>query len=117
VPVGSGRRLVALALPPGDELAAAIDAAWSQGDAVLPLDPAMPADVRRAIEAELRPDLPVDGDVALVIATSGSTGVPKGVQLSAAALEASARATVDRLGLTGDDVWLSCLPWHHIAGL
>ncbi|MBV9097411.1 MAG: AMP-binding protein [Frankiaceae bacterium] len=77
----------------------------------------MPADVRRAVEAELRPDLPVDGDVALVIATSGSTGVPKGVQLSAAALEASARATVDRLGLTGDDVWLSCLPWHHIAGL
>ena len=104
-------------MPPGDELAAAIEAAWAAGDAVLPLDPSMPADVRRRVEAELRPDLPVDDGVALVIATSGSTGVPKGVQLSAAALEASARATVDRLGLTRDDVWLSCLPWHHIAGL
>jgi O-succinylbenzoic acid--CoA ligase len=104
-------------LPPGDELAAAIDAAWAAGDAVLPLDPALPIEARRRIDDELRPDLPVDGDVALVIATSGSTGAPKGVELSAAALEASARATIDRVGLTDRDVWLSCLPWHHIAGL
>jgi o-succinylbenzoate---CoA ligase len=117
VPAGSGRRLVALALPPGDELAAAIEAAWAAGDAVLPLDPAMPAPARRRIEDELRPDQPAGDDVALVIATSGSTGTPKGVELSATALAASARATIDRLGLTGDDVWLSCLPWHHIAGL
>ncbi|MDQ1747601.1 MAG: o-succinylbenzoate---CoA ligase [Frankiaceae bacterium] len=94
-----------------------MEAAWAAGDAVLPLDPALPTDVRRRVEAELRPDLPVDGDVALVIATSGSTGVPKGVELSAAALEASARATAERIGLAADDVWLSCLPWHHIAGL
>jgi len=104
-------------MPPGDELAAAIDAAWAAGDAVLPLDPALPLDARRRIDDALRPDQPVDPDVALVIATSGSTGAPKGVQLSAAALAASARATIDRLGLTADDVWLSCLPWHHIAGL
>jgi O-succinylbenzoic acid--CoA ligase len=122
VPVASGRRLVALALPPGQEFAAAIEAAWAAGDAVLPLDPSLPDEARRRIESELRPDLPVDdpadGDrVALVIATSGSTGAPKGVQLSSSALEASARATIDRLGLTVDDVFLSCLPWHHIAGL
>ncbi len=109
-------------MPPGDGFAEALDAAWAAGDAVLPLDPGMPAPARRRIEDELRPDLPVDdpadGDrVALVIATSGSTGLPKGVQLSAAALAASARATIDRLGLTAGDVWLSCLPWHHIAGL
>jgi O-succinylbenzoic acid--CoA ligase len=115
--VRSGRRLVALALPPGDEFAAAIDAAWAAGDAVLPLDPSSPADARGAIEAELRPDLPAEDDVAVVIATSGSTGTPKGVQLSRSALDASARATIVRLGLTADDVWLSCLPWHHIAGL
>ena len=117
MPVRSGRRLVALALPPGGELAAAIEAAWAAGDAVLPIDPSLPADARRRLEAELRPDLPVDDEVALVVATSGSTGVPKGVELSTAALEASARATIDRLGLTADDVFLSCLPWHHIAGL
>src|SRR5207302_10386605 len=74
-------------------------------------------EARRRIEDELRPDRPVDDDVALVVTTSGSTGVPKGVQLSPAALQASARATIDRLGLTSDDIWLSCLPWHHIAGL
>lgn len=117
MPVRSGARLVALALPPGGELAAAIEAAWADGDAVLPLDPSLPPGARRQVEDALRPGLPVDDDVALVIATSGSTGAPKGVQLSAAALDASARATIDRLGLTADDVWLSCLPWHHIAGL
>jgi o-succinylbenzoate---CoA ligase len=117
VPVAPTRRLVALALPPGEEFAAAIDAAWAAGDAVLPLDPARPEVGRRAIEESLRPGLPVDDDVALVIATSGSTGVSKGVELSAAALVASAQATIDRLDLTSDDVWLSCLPWHHIAGL
>lgn len=117
MPVAPTRRLVALALPPGEEFAAAIDAAWAAGDAVLPLDPALPEAARRAVEETLRPDLPVDDDVALVIATSGSTGVSKGVELSVAALVASAQATIDRLGLTSDDVWLSCLPWHHIAGL
>ena len=117
MPARSGARLVALALPPGDQLAGAIETAWAAGDAVLPLDPALPEDARRRIEEELRPDLPVDDDVALVIATSGSTGAPKGVQLSPSALDASARATIDRLGLTADDVFLSCLPWHHIAGL
>jgi O-succinylbenzoic acid--CoA ligase len=117
VPVGSGRRLVALALPPGDELAAAIDAAWAAGDAVLPLDPAMPAAARKLVEDEVRPDLPVDDGVAVVVATSGSTGAAKGVELSAPSLEASARATIARLGLTAGDTWLSCLPWHHVAGL
>lgn len=117
MPARSGARLVALALPPGDELAGAIETAWAAGDAVLPLDPALPADARRRIEDSLRPDAPVDGDVALVVATSGSTGVAKGVQLASSALAASARATIDRLGLTAGDVFLSCLPWHHIAGL
>jgi O-succinylbenzoic acid--CoA ligase len=39
------------------------------------------------------------------------------VVLSHAALEASARATMARLGVEPGDRWLSCLPWHHIAGL
>ena len=65
----------------------------------------------------MRPDLGVDDGVALVIATSGSTGEPKGVELSHDALAASARATMARIGATEDDRWLSCLPWHHIGGL
>jgi O-succinylbenzoic acid--CoA ligase len=52
---------------------------------------------------------------ALVIPTSGSTGVPKLVVLTAAALVASARATHRRLG--GDGQWLLSLPTSGIAGL
>ena len=60
-------------------------------------------------------------DVAVVLATSGSTGAPKGAELTAAALLASARASLVRLGVAGDHAqagrWLCCLPVHHISGL
>jgi len=57
----------------------------------------------------------IDDDVALVVTTSGTTGIPKGALLTAAALIASARATHHRLGGTG--AWLLALPPHHIAGV
>ena len=65
----------------------------------------------------MRLDEPVTPGTALCITTSGSTGEPKGALLTHEALEASARATLARIGRHDDDVWLSCLPWHHIAGL
>ena len=52
---------------------------------------------------------------AVVIATSGSTGEPKLVALSGAALRASARATEARLG--GPGRWLLALPAEHVAGI
>ena len=79
--------------------------------------PLAPAAVTAQLLAAMQPDQPVDDDVALVIPTSGSTGEPKGVQLSRAALDASARATHARIGLEPDDRWLSCLPWQHIGGI
>ena len=51
---------------------------------------------------------------AAVIATSGSTGVPKRVVLSAAALRASAEATAARIGA---GQWLLALPAGYVAGL
>jgi o-succinylbenzoate---CoA ligase len=57
----------------------------------------------------------IDDDVALVVTTSGTTGVPKGAMLTAAALTASASATHGRLG--GPGSWLLALPAYHIAGL
>jgi O-succinylbenzoic acid--CoA ligase len=52
---------------------------------------------------------------ALVLRTSGSTGNPREVALSAAALRASAEATHERLG--GPGRWLLVLPPTHVAGI
>src|SRR5262249_41530656 len=56
-------------------------------------------------------------DIAVVIATSGSTGVPKGVQLSASALTSSAAASLRRIGAGPGERWLCCLPTFHISGI
>ena len=50
-----------------------------------------------------------------MVATSGSTGIPKGAQLTAVNLVASADATHQFLG--GAGAWLLALPAHHIAGI
>lgn len=59
----------------------------------------------------------LDASVALVLFTSGSTGTAKGVMLSRKALIASACASEQRLGWSGNDRWLCCLPLSHIGGL
>jgi O-succinylbenzoic acid--CoA ligase len=117
MPAAASRRLVALTLAPGEQFTAALEQIWGRGDAALPLDPGAPDAARDRVAAAMQLDRPVEPDVALVIATSGSTGEPKAAQLTRAALDASARATHDRIGLEPGDRWLSCLPWHHIAGL
>ena len=64
----------------------------------------------------LQPAQPVtEDDTAVVVATSGSTGAPKGVVLSRAAIRASVAAMHDRLGGAGD--WVLALPAHYVAGL
>lgn len=67
------------------------------------------------LTTSLRADSEIDDDVAVVVSTSGTTGVPKGAMLTAAALTASADATYARLGGAGR--WLLALPAHHVAGL
>jgi len=94
----------------------------------IPLDgsPGAVAALTRSLEAALDggpPVLPATTDpgplgdagaAALVISTSGSTGQPRRVLLSAAALRASATATAARLG--GPGRWLLALPAEHVAG-
>ncbi len=136
------RPLHAVLLPPAEAagrmleaLAAALD---GTGPAILPLDPDLPGPRLAALldafapsaiessEGRLRyasapsgghPAIGVGPGTALVIATSGSTGVPKGTELSAAALLASARASLRRIGATEGERWLCCLPAFHIAGI
>ncbi len=115
-------------------LAAALD---GSGPAILPLDPDLPASaLTRALEAfapsalitregtgSVRLPAPRPAEVgvadttAVVIATSGSTGVPKAVELSASALTASATASLRRVGAGAGERWLCCLPTFHIAGI
>jgi O-succinylbenzoic acid--CoA ligase len=58
-------------------------------------------------------ELPND-DIAAVLSTSGSTGLPKKTMLSVDALAASSMATA--IALQAEGQWLLTLPVHHIAG-
>jgi o-succinylbenzoate---CoA ligase len=70
-----------------------------------------------ATDRPLPPSNARPSDTALVIATSGSEGAPKAVLLSHANLDAAAAASNERLPLAPGDLWLDCLPLHHIGGL
>jgi o-succinylbenzoate---CoA ligase len=122
--------LVALQLPPR-ELASAVRQVWQEGDAALPLDPALAPGALTGILHEMRParlissardvelieGRPIEPGTALVVLTSGTTGRPRGVELTHEALKAAGAAGLRRLGVSGEDRWLSCLPLHHIGGL
>ncbi|KAF0848914.1 O-succinylbenzoic acid--CoA ligase [Nocardia caishijiensis] len=105
MPTGSG---VGEVLP---HLRQALD---GSGPAWLPIPTTDRREARRLSDA-LKPGDPIDDDVALVVTTSGTTGIPKGALLGAEALRASGNATHARLG--GPGSWLLALPTHHIAGI
>ena len=118
----TSRPLHAVQFPPaaGERMLTALAAALNgSGPAILPLDPDLPEAALARMLAAFAPSalqtmagtsaltglvaawpLPVAlaDDTAVVIATSGSTGLPKGVQLTAAALTASAAASLRRIG-------------------
>ncbi|WP_431606769.1 o-succinylbenzoate--CoA ligase [Mycolicibacterium neoaurum] len=106
LPVGTGSAATTI-LP---ELEAALRGAAAR----LPV-PADDARQRDLLTAALRAGEPIAEDISVVVSTSGTTGTPKGAQLSAAALIAGATATHDRLGGAGN--WLLALPAYHVAGL
>jgi o-succinylbenzoate---CoA ligase len=110
-------------------LARALD---GTGPALLPLDAGLPAARLRQLIDAFQPDAVIEADgetrtrsgqpgvaaeTAVIIGTSGSTGEPKGVELSAAALTHSARASLGRAGARPGERWLACLPASHVAGL
>jgi O-succinylbenzoic acid--CoA ligase len=111
-------RLVAIAARGDDAFVDALRRAWDRGDAVLPVDPRLPAAAARRVVEAMRVGEPVEDGDALVVATSGTTGEPKGVVLTHDAVRASALATSARLAVDPSaDRWLACLPLAHVGGL
>ncbi len=78
----------------------------------------LPAEVvdRLARHATVTVDLDVPPDTATIVTSSGTTGPPKVLALSAAALDASADGAHAHLEVTAGDRWLLALPVHHVAG-
>lgn len=114
----------------GRSMPAIFGEAWDAGAAVLPIDHRLTPHEVEAIIAAARPTIVLDGDeparragepvahgVGLVIATSGSAGAPKIVELTHAAVGAAVAASVARLGARADEAWLTCLPLSHMGGL
>jgi O-succinylbenzoic acid--CoA ligase len=106
---------------------------WDDGDALFPLDPRLPPPAAEALLDAMAPStvidlsdaahprpggLPVEDGDALVVATSGTTGEPRGAVLSHDAVRAAARATSAALAIDPErDQWLACLPLAHVGGL
>jgi O-succinylbenzoic acid--CoA ligase len=122
--------LLAVALP-RPAAAEAIVRAWEAGEAVLPLDPDAPGPELARLLAAARPTHLVDAGgrsrmaggrpaapgTAAVVATSGTGGLPKLVELDTAAVRAGAHAVSSALDAGPGDRWLCCLPLHGVAGL
>ena len=119
-------------MPAGPDFVTELRRCLDRGDAVLPVDLRLAPPARRQLlevmapsavverpgdETALRGGRPVEPGDALVMATSGTTGEPKGVVLTLEAIEASARATSARLRVGPGDRWWACLPLSHIGGL
>jgi O-succinylbenzoic acid--CoA ligase len=124
--------LVALDLPAGPAFVDALRATWDAGNAVLPIDPRLPRPAVQRLLDTFRPariltaggsqPLPgaesTEAGDALVVATSGTTGEPKGVVHTHASVTASAVVTSAGLSVDPDrDRWVACLPLAHIGGL
>jgi len=107
------------------------------GCGLMILDPALPRDRRRRLleigdasvvigagrsverlQGRGAPTLP-EGSMAtrLLLATSGTTGEPRLVELTEGNLRAAAQGANALLDLAPGDRWLACLPTHHIGGI
>ena len=74
-------------------------------------------DYARMVREAVRPDLPLeDIDTALVAATSGSTGAPRGVIITRATLRAAVEASWAHLPGLRDCAWVLALPVTSIGG-
>ncbi|MDP4015020.1 MAG: AMP-binding protein [Candidatus Nanopelagicales bacterium] len=119
----SRRALSRILVPPGPPgvglVAGALSRALSGGQPFAPIPLASqttPAAHAAAMSAAVEASAPLKrDDIAIVLATSGSTGEPRGVVLTSSALTASAQLGSAAMGPPG--VWLTAMPVTGIGGL
>lgn len=122
---------------PGPELVVMQHALARAGAAMLPVSPSLDAERRAALMAAAGVEWrwiaaagqllstgirTADGEglpspLALIIATSGSTGAPRAALITQENVLASCALINHRLGLEAGDHWLCCLPRDHVGGL
>lgn len=124
------RKLIALDIDGSDFFVSKLLEAWDEGHSVFPLDQRLPqarkehlvktfgaSEVISEKETYRTKGISMEPDDALVIATSGTTGNPKGVVLTHTALQASSKITSSQLDVQNSlDEWLCCIPVSHIGG-
>ena len=126
------RELVAIDMPASDAFVDVLKKVWDSGDAALPIDQRLPDAARKNLltqfkvssvvgkdgsRAKVATGEPVDEGDALVVATSGSTGEPKGVVHTHGSIQAAVLNTGARLGCNAADHWLACISLAHVGGL
>lgn len=130
----SGMPIVAIEAVPTVETVVAVVGALAAGVPVVPLPPdAGPLERRHILDDSSADLLPFEVDVteradlpgtslppdrlAMVVYTSGTTGMPKGVMLSAGAIGKCLDSLAEAWEWTEDDVLVHGLPLFHVHGL
>lgn len=107
-------RVHPLTLEPDADGIRTLCAVWRLGATPAPLNPRLTGAERLQALEVLQGAIP---GAQAILWTSGTSGRPRGVALTADNLRASARAAAARLGLSADDVWLASLSLAHVGGL
>ncbi len=122
--------IAAVTLKPGASWLPVLRRAREVGAAILPIDIRLSKPERAALVVIAQPTViadeagirradgePIDPEIALVIATSGTSGQARLAELPAVAVEAAVVASATAIDARAEDRWLSCLPPAHIGGL